>query len=57
MLIRTSKYILLTFIGDYTDPKARISWESIDNSIYKLDEQSLTVSVHSYVKEVYTDID
>ncbi|PQE16569.1 p-type atpase protein [Rutstroemia sp. NJR-2017a BBW] len=28
--------------GDSLDPKARLSWESIDNSIYKLDEHTLT---------------
>jgi len=25
------------------DPKARLTWESIDNNIYTLDENSLTV--------------
>ena len=25
------------------DPKARLTWESIDNNIYTLDEDSLTV--------------
>lgn len=29
--------------GDSQDPKARLSWESIDNNIYQLDEQTLTV--------------
>jgi cation-transporting ATPase 13A2 len=29
--------------GDSQDPKARLSWESIDNSMYQLDEQTLTV--------------
>lgn len=28
--------------GDFQDPKARLSWESIDNSIFKLDETTLT---------------
>ncbi|KAH8821701.1 P-type ATPase-like protein [Xylogone sp. PMI_703] len=27
--------------GDSQDPKARLSWESIDNNIYKLDENTL----------------
>jgi cation-transporting ATPase 13A2 len=29
--------------GDFQDPKARLSWESIDNNIYTLDEDTLTV--------------
>ncbi|TVY85195.1 putative cation-transporting ATPase [Lachnellula suecica] len=28
--------------GDYQDPKAKISWESIDNNIFTLDELTLT---------------
>ncbi|RDL35105.1 Cation-transporting ATPase [Venustampulla echinocandica] len=28
--------------GNYQDPEARLSWESIDNSIYTLDEHTLT---------------
>ncbi|KAL3425620.1 p-type ATPase [Phlyctema vagabunda] len=28
--------------GDYQDPKARLVWESIDNTIYQLDEKALT---------------
>ncbi|KAG4034048.1 hypothetical protein MFRU_003g00260 [Monilinia fructicola] len=28
--------------GDSLDPKARLSWESIDNGIYTLDDQTLT---------------
>lgn len=34
--------------GDSQDPKARLSWESIDNNIYILDEQTLMVC-SSYV--------
>jgi cation-transporting P-type ATPase 13A2 len=29
--------------GDSQDPKGRLSWESIDNNMYQLDEQTLTV--------------
>lgn len=33
-------------VGDARDPTARLQWESIDNSIYCLDEASLLVSAH-----------
>jgi cation-transporting ATPase 13A3/4/5 len=29
------------FIGDFHDPNARLSWESIDNNIFTLDEHTL----------------
>jgi cation-transporting P-type ATPase 13A2 len=38
---------LTRFLGDSQDPKARLSWESIDNNIYTLDDNTLTVSVSS----------
>jgi cation-transporting ATPase 13A2 len=35
----------LLYPGDSQDPKARLSWESIDNNIYTLDDRTLTVSL------------
>lgn len=37
------KTVLTEFLGDSQDPKARLSWESIDNNIYTLDDHNLTV--------------
>ena len=34
--------------GNSQDPKARLAWESIDNSIYTLDEQTLIVGDPPY---------
>jgi cation-transporting ATPase 13A2 len=31
--------------GNSQDPNAQLSWESIDNNMYRLDEQTLTVSL------------
>lgn len=36
---------ILTFIGDSLDPNAEIQWDSIENSLYKLDGNTLVVSV------------
>jgi cation-transporting ATPase 13A2 len=33
----------LVITGDSQDPKAQLAWESIDNGIFTLDSQSLTV--------------
>lgn len=30
--------------GDTRDPNARLSWQSVDNPLFKLDERTLTVS-------------
>ena len=38
--------------GDSQDPKARLSWESIDNNIYTLDDHTLTVSIFNIIFEV-----
>lgn len=35
--------MLTPCLGDYQDPEAKITWESIDNRIYTLDETTLTV--------------
>lgn len=37
-----------SLLGDFQDPKARLSWESIDNNIYTLDENTLTVRIPSH---------
>lgn len=40
--------MLLIYVeGDSRDPNASLTWESIDNNIFKLDEQALTVGVFS----------
>jgi cation-transporting ATPase 13A2 len=43
IISRASWKALISSTGNYTDPNARLSWESIDNSIYTLDENTLTV--------------
>jgi len=35
--------LIAYFTGDFRDPKARLSWESIDNSVFTLDDQTLIV--------------
>lgn len=35
---------LLTRIGDFRDPNAQLCWESIDNSMFGLDKETLTPS-------------
>lgn len=31
------------FEGDWKDPKARLKWQSVDNSLFELDEHTLLV--------------
>jgi cation-transporting ATPase 13A2 len=47
--------LLITFRGGSQDARGCLSWESIDNNIYKLDEQTLTVSLSSMVIFYLTD--
>lgn len=35
--------VVLMFLGDFRDPSALLRWESIDNSLYCLDESTLLV--------------
>lgn len=35
--------ILDLFEGDWKDPKARLKWQSVDNSLFELDEHTLLV--------------
>ncbi|KAH8683100.1 hypothetical protein BGZ60DRAFT_467457 [Tricladium varicosporioides] len=43
LINRTAHCFVPHFLeGNFQDPKARLSWESIDNSIYALDENTLT---------------
>lgn len=36
---------LTKYGGDFQDPNARLSWQSVDNNIYTLDEQTLMVGL------------
>lgn len=35
--------ISLSFEGDWKDPKARLKWQSVDNSLFELDEHTMLV--------------
>lgn len=46
LIDRTAHCFVPHFVeGDFQDPKARLSWESVDNPIYQLDDQTLTPQV------------
>lgn len=45
------KELRLTSAGDFRDPNAEIQWDSIDNSLYRLDHNTLQVCIIAHVSD------